>query len=123
MEIKLSNRKKCIGEYIDLYHIFNPNYSKKYEKYYKENQNLFKNYKGRFTHGTEIAIKTENMLNLLNYKEKNDDNKTRQINKNEFSLGNKTIKISKKKSFENSNFDQKFKKSDSPKKIGFEIYI
>jgi hypothetical protein len=84
MDIKLSNRKKCIGEYNDLYHIFYPNFSKKYENTYKDNENVFKNYKGKFTHLTEIGIKNENILDLFTNKNKyfNKNNNENNANNN-----------------------------------------
>jgi hypothetical protein len=98
MDIKLSNRKKCIGEYNDIYHIFYPNFSKKYENYYKENESIFKKYKGRFSHLSDIACRNENILNLYNNSNEERKNKTNlKANKNKSNIDNinSNINISK----------------------------
>jgi hypothetical protein len=123
MDIKLSNRKKCIGEYNDLYHIFYPNFNKKYENTYKDNQNIFKNHKGRFTHLTEIGIKNENILDLFTNKNKNfknDSKKTEDNGNNKDNNRNNNKNISDflikdnfkipKGDFAKTSFDKKFLK-------------
>ena len=54
-DTKLNRRKKCIGEYNDLYHIFHPNWSEKYQKNIKENKKIYRNYKGVFTNMYDAA--------------------------------------------------------------------
>lgn len=114
LDVKLSNRKKCIGEYNDLYHIFYPNFRKKYDKHFKENENIFKNYKGRFTHISEIALMNENMLNLFkNTGSNKSEDKKKHGKKNEFAWGKNTIRIQNSKDFSKTKFDKKFNKTSN----------
>jgi len=65
MDIKLANRKKCIAEYDDLYHVFYPNYSKKYISTLNENPQVFRTYKGIFTNMYDAANRNGNIIEVF----------------------------------------------------------
>lgn len=65
MDIKLNYKKKCVGEYNDLYHIFNPNFSSKYQKNINENKKIYKNYKGVFENMYDACHRNGNLIELF----------------------------------------------------------
>jgi hypothetical protein len=65
MDTKLTHRKKCIGEYNDLYNIFHPNTSEKYMKTFEENENVYKTHKGIFTNMYDSAHRNGNIIQLF----------------------------------------------------------
>jgi len=65
MDTKLTHRKKCVGEYNDLYHIFHPNNNEKYLRNIKENKKIYMNYKGVFTHMYDAANRNGNIIELF----------------------------------------------------------
>jgi len=76
MDIKLFNRKKCIGEYEDIYHVFYPNYCEKYNETIKENPDVFKTYKGVFTNMYDAANRNGNIIEVFKKKHlKKEENK------------------------------------------------
>lgn len=65
MDIKLFNRKKCIAEFDDLYHVFHPNFSSKYNSTILENPSTFKTYKGVFTNMYDAAHRNGNIIEVF----------------------------------------------------------
>lgn len=95
MDIKLFNRKKCIGEFEDLNHVFHPNFSEKYNSTLNENPSVYKTFKGVFTNMYDAANRNGNIIEVF---KKTLVKKDEKKEKNNSSFGNS---INNK----NKNFD------------------
>lgn len=93
MDIKLTNRKKCIAEFDDLNHVFHPNFSKQYKKAISANKNIFYNYKGIFTNMYDAGNRNGNFIELFK-NSNNNSNKADDIKIRNQDIDNNHIKNS-----------------------------
>jgi len=75
-------KRKGVGNYADLIHPFNKNFSEKYNKAYNENNNIFKSYKGVFSQIYEDAHRSGNIYQPFERKNLNHSNSAMDIRKN-----------------------------------------
>jgi hypothetical protein len=98
MDTNLNNRKKSIGEYYDLSHVFHENNNEKFLRNITENKKIYRNYKGIFTNMYDTANRNGHILKLF----KNTNPKKEQEKENE-----KEKEKEKKEKSENNNSSMK----------------
>jgi hypothetical protein len=91
MDIKLANRKKVLTEYEDLYHVFYPNFSKKYMSTFNENPQVFKTCKGIFTNMYDAAYRNGNIIDVFKKKDSKSSGNTMETSLNKKDINNKTF--------------------------------
>lgn len=102
MDVKLTNRKKSIAEFDDLYHVFHPNFSKQYNSAFIDNNKVFNKYTGIFTNMYDAENKNGNLIELFKNSDNNNANKKDDQNKK---IRNKTSNIINYNS-SNNNFNK-----------------